>query len=74
MFVPLVGSIQLTGAGEQGNKVRKGDELGYFAYGGSTCILLFKAGAVRFDEDLLANSQKGVETLVQMGERIGARV
>ncbi|KAF8924470.1 hypothetical protein BGZ58_001763 [Dissophora ornata] len=69
----LVGSIQLTGASEPGNKVHKGEELGYFAYGGSTCILLFKAGAVQFDEDLVANSQKGVETLVQMGERIGIR-
>ncbi|KAG0317469.1 hypothetical protein BGZ99_006283 [Dissophora globulifera] len=69
----LVGSIHLTGAAAAGNKVVKGDELGYFAYGGSTCILLFKAGAVQFDEDLVANSQKGIETLVQMGERIGQR-
>ncbi|KAF9358427.1 hypothetical protein BGX26_001772 [Mortierella sp. AD094] len=70
----LVGSIELTGAKEPGKKVKKGDELGYFAYGGSTCILLFKAGAVKFDEDLVANSQKGIETLVRMGERIGARL
>ncbi|KAF9106434.1 hypothetical protein BGX27_009174 [Mortierella sp. AM989] len=70
----LVGSIVLTGAKEPGNKVRKGDELGYFAYGGSTCILLFKAGAVQFDEDLVANSQKGIETLVRMGECIGERI
>ncbi|KAF9954063.1 hypothetical protein BGZ65_004268 [Modicella reniformis] len=67
----LVGSIQLTGAGIPGKQVKKGDELGYFAYGGSTCILLFKAGAMRFDEDLVANSQKGLETLVRIGERIG---
>lgn len=63
----------LTGAKEPGGKVLKGDELGYFAYGGSTCILLFKAGAVQFDEDLVATSQQGLETLVRMGERIGAR-
>ncbi|KAF9988537.1 hypothetical protein BGZ75_009200 [Mortierella antarctica] len=69
----LVGSIVLTGAKEPGGRVLKGDELGYFAYGGSTCILLFKAGAVQFDEDLVATSQQGVETLVRMGERIGAR-
>ncbi|KAK3817800.1 MAG: phosphatidylserine decarboxylase-domain-containing protein [Benniella sp.] len=69
----LVGSIQLTGAGAAGNKVKKGDELGYFAYGGSTCLLLFKAGAVRFDEDLVASSLKGLETLVRVGERIGER-
>ncbi|KAG0203808.1 hypothetical protein BGX28_004049 [Mortierella sp. GBA30] len=70
----LVGSIVLTGANEPGGKILKGDELGYFAYGGSTCILLFKAGAVQFDEDLVATSLKGVETLVRMGERIGARI
>ncbi|KAG0221025.1 hypothetical protein BGX31_010264 [Mortierella sp. GBA43] len=69
----LVGSIHLTGAGTPGNRVKKGEELGYFAYGGSTCLLLFKAGAVQFDEDLLANSLKGVETLVRVGERIGVR-
>ncbi|KAI7818509.1 phosphatidylserine decarboxylase-domain-containing protein [Gamsiella multidivaricata] len=70
----LVGSIQLTGAKEPGTRVQKGDELGYFAYGGSTCILLFKAGAVGFDKDLLENSQKGLETLVRMGEHIGVRL
>ncbi|KAG0266256.1 hypothetical protein BG011_002953 [Mortierella polycephala] len=69
----LVGSVVLTGANNAGTKVEKGDELGYFAYGGSTCILLFKAGAVEFDEDLVASSQTGIETLVRMGERIGVR-
>ncbi|KAG0305052.1 hypothetical protein BGZ98_004644 [Dissophora globulifera] len=69
----LVGSIKLTGAAESGNKVNKGDELGYFAYGGSTCILLFKKGAVAFDKDLLANSKMKLETLVRMGEHIGTR-
>ncbi|KAK3810395.1 MAG: phosphatidylserine decarboxylase-domain-containing protein [Linnemannia gamsii] len=70
----LVGSIQLTGAKCAGTRLEKGDELGYFAYGGSTCILLFQAGAVRFDEDLVATSLKGLETLVRMGERIGERI
>ncbi|KAG0056584.1 hypothetical protein BGZ83_004366 [Gryganskiella cystojenkinii] len=67
----LVGSIDLTGAKDVGNSFNKGDELGYFAYGGSTCILLFKKGAVQFDNDLLENSQKGLETLVKTGEHIG---
>ncbi|KAF9586181.1 hypothetical protein BGW38_008898 [Lunasporangiospora selenospora] len=69
----LVGSIVLTGAQEQGTKILKGDELGYFAYGGSTCIVLFKKDAVQFDQDLLNTSLKGLETLVKVGERIGAR-
>ncbi|KAG0279656.1 hypothetical protein BGZ95_000608 [Linnemannia exigua] len=70
----LVGSIELTGGMVPGTKIMKGDELGYFAYGGSTCILLFKKGAVRFDQDLIDSSKKGVETLVRMGEHIGARL
>ncbi|KAF9990778.1 hypothetical protein BGZ75_010033 [Mortierella antarctica] len=69
----LVGSICMTGGGVLGNSLQKGDELGYFAYGGSTCILLFKKGAVQFDEDLLRSSKKGLETLVRMGEHIGVR-
>ncbi|KAF9541644.1 hypothetical protein EC957_002885 [Mortierella hygrophila] len=69
----LVGSIELTGAKSAGTRLEKGDELGYFAYGGSTCILLFQPGSVRFDEDLVATSLKGLETLVKMGEQIGER-
>ncbi|KAG0071563.1 hypothetical protein BGZ90_012207 [Linnemannia elongata] len=70
----LVGSIELTGGKVPGTKLEKGEELGYFAYGGSTCILLFKKGAVQFDQDLIENSKKGVETLVRMGEHIGRRI
>ncbi|KAG0290128.1 hypothetical protein BGZ96_006381 [Linnemannia gamsii] len=69
----LVGSIELTGAKSAGTRLDKGDELGYFAYGGSTCILLFQPGSVRFDEDLVGTSLKGLETLVKVGERIGER-
>ncbi|KAG0216281.1 hypothetical protein BGX28_004647 [Mortierella sp. GBA30] len=69
----LVGSIRLTGGEVPGTMLRRGDELGYFAYGGSTCILLFKKGAVKFDEDLINSSKKGLETLVRMGEHIGVR-
>ncbi|KAG9069117.1 hypothetical protein KI688_010012 [Linnemannia hyalina] len=69
-----VGSIELTGGKVPGTKLEKGDELGYFAYGGSTCILLFKKGTVQFDQDLIENSKKGVETLVRMGEHIGRHI
>lgn len=47
------------------------DEKGYFEYGGSTVILLCKPGAVQVDDDILKNSAEGIETLVQIGERIG---
>jgi len=65
----MVGAISLTAA--PGAVVQKGDEYGYFAFGGSTCILLFEKGRIAFDEDLSVNSQKPLETLVRMGSSIG---
>ncbi len=49
----------------------KGEEKGYFKFGGSTVILVFNAGAVRFDADLVGNSAAGLETRVLCCERIG---
>lgn len=51
--------------------VRKGEEKGYFYFGGSTCVLIFEKGKVKIDEDLLENTKKGIETKVYMGEKIG---
>ncbi|KAI8058294.1 phosphatidylserine decarboxylase-domain-containing protein [Syncephalis plumigaleata] len=67
----LVGSIGLTGAQPE-VETKKGDELGYFAFGGSTVVVIFPPNAnMQFDADLLNNSAKGLETLVKMGESIG---
>ncbi len=52
-------------------KVDKGEEKGYFEFGGSTVILLLQHGKVRLDYDLLENTENGYETIVRMGERIG---
>lgn len=48
-----VGSIVFTG--EVGKTYNKGDELGYFAFGGSTVIALFGPDALTIDSDLLHN-------------------
>jgi len=45
--------------------------MGYFAFGGSTILVLFQKDKIKFDEDLLVNSAKPIETLVKMGESIG---
>jgi phosphatidylserine decarboxylase len=66
----LVGSIVLTHAEEE-KELEKGQEMGYFQYGGSTVIAVFPKDAVTWDEDLKTNSEKSVETVVLMGERIG---
>lgn len=59
---------------QEGELVRRGDELGYFAFGGSTCILLMENGKVEWDEDLRLNCQASLETLVRYGTKIGHRV
>lgn len=65
----MVGSIIQT---FKGSSVNKGDEKGYFKFGGSTVVLLFTKSKIHIDEDLLINTSKGYETTVKMGERIGA--
>ncbi len=51
----------------------KGDEAGYFAFGGSTVVMLFKPGVVDVDELIVQNSRRGKEIPVKMGEAIGRR-
>ena len=53
--------------------VERGQEKGYFQFGGSTLVLLFTAGSVAFDDDLLEDSAAGIEVHVRAGERIGQR-
>lgn len=65
----LVGSIVQTC--REGDVLRKGDEYGYFAFGGSTVIVLFEPGRIKLDGDLVMNSMKPLETLVRMGQSLG---
>ena len=64
----MVGSIEQT---FKGSSVIKGEEKGYFKFGGSTVVLLFEKNKIHIDEDLLLNTAMGYETTVKMGERIG---
>ncbi|KIC26638.1 MULTISPECIES: archaetidylserine decarboxylase [unclassified Leisingera] len=60
-----VGSIVNT---RTSGAVQKMDEKGYFKFGGSTVVVVFEPGKVRFADDLVANSAKGRETLVKVGQ------
>lgn len=51
----------------------KGQEKGYFEFGGSTIVVLFKKGIVEIDEDIQRNSMTHDETRVLMGEKIGVK-
>ena len=43
----LVGSVNWTNGGTPGNAIARGEELGYFAYGGSTVIAIFPQGVIK---------------------------
>lgn len=58
----MVGSTKITR--KAGERVGRAEELGYFEFGGSTILLLFEPGAMKFDDDLIDNSNGALETLV----------
>jgi phosphatidylserine decarboxylase len=64
-----VGSISMTAP--VGGEVERGAELGFFAFGGSTVLVILQEGAAVFDADLVANSRAPLETIVKTGERVG---
>ena len=55
-------------------KFYKGEEKGYFEYGGSTIVLIVKKDIIKIDDDILENSSKDIETIVSYGEKIGKRI
>ncbi|GAB2218846.1 hypothetical protein Droror1_Dr00002078 [Drosera rotundifolia] len=65
----MVGSITFTK--KEGDYVKKGDEFGYFSFGGSTVISVFEKDTIKLDEDLVENSSRSLETLVRVGMQLG---
>lgn len=64
-----VGSIHQTFI--PGRPVEKGAEKGYFAFGGSSTLLLFEPGTVTLSEDLVAAGQEAIELYAKMGTDAG---
>ncbi|MHC6178307.1 phosphatidylserine decarboxylase [Clostridium sp. JNZ X4-2] len=64
-----VGSIIQTYS--PGKNISKGDEKGYFKFGGSTVVLFFEENRAIVDKDILVQTKNGYETKVLMGEKIG---
>lgn len=52
--------------------IDKGQEKGYFYFGGSTLILLFEKDRISFSQDLIENTANGIETRLKMGETIAS--
>ncbi len=59
---------------KQKQSVRRGEEKGYFAFGGSTVILMFEKDKAVIDSDIVKNTELGYETKVRQGETIGQAV
>ena len=57
------------------NKVsfKKGEEKGYFEFGGSTILMFVKDDVIEIDKDILKNSNDGNETVVKYGMKIGVK-
>jgi phosphatidylserine decarboxylase len=53
---------------------KRGDEKGYFLFGGSTVIVLGEPGRWKPDADLVEKTSHGQETLVCLGEKVAARI
>ncbi|KAG9124872.1 hypothetical protein FRC07_009935 [Ceratobasidium sp. 392] len=69
----LVGSVNWSNPAE-GTKVAKGEDIGWFQYGGSTVIAVFPGERVKWDDDLVAASEQGTEMMVRVGEKIGQAI
>lgn len=54
-----------------GTPVKKGEELGYFQFGGSSSIAAFKEGCITFDEHLLDYSRRQIQVAVEVGMSLG---
>ncbi len=52
-------------------KFVKGQEKGYFLFGGSTVIWLIPKGKIKISQDLADNSAKGLETWIPLGGPLG---
>jgi phosphatidylserine decarboxylase len=50
---------------------RRGQEKGYFLFGGSTVIILGEKGRWTPSKDMIENTLKGMETYIQLGDEIG---
>lgn len=61
-----VGSVHLTA--KSGFDYKKGSELGYFSFGGSSLITVFQPDKVKLNEKLSEITEKGFESYAKMGQ------
>jgi phosphatidylserine decarboxylase len=54
-------------------ELKRGEEKGYFLFGGSTVIVIGEPGRFEFDADLVEKSRSGLECLLRLGEGLASR-
>lgn len=50
---------------------QKGEEKGFFSFGGSCIAILFESGKIQFEEDLIKASKEKIETRALFGQTLG---
>lgn len=65
----FVGSVTITCPFQK--EVKKGDEFGFFSFGGSSVLTLFEKGRIKLSEDLVSSSRKGMEMYAKVGDEMG---
>lgn len=56
------------------NEFKRGEEKGYFLFGGSTVIVLGQKGLWKPSADIITNTQNGIETYLHLGDEVATRV
>ncbi|KAF2277005.1 phosphatidylserine decarboxylase [Westerdykella ornata] len=56
---------------KRGTEIKKGDELGIFQFGGSSIVVAFQQGRIKFDDDLRDCSTNRIQVAVEMGMSLG---
>jgi phosphatidylserine decarboxylase len=51
----------------------RGEEKGYFLFGGSTVILMGEKGAWKPSQDIITNTQNGIETYLHLGQEVAVK-
>ncbi|KAI1762641.1 putative phosphatidylserine decarboxylase [Hypoxylon sp. FL1150] len=54
-----------------GTTIKKGAEVGYFQFGGSSIIVAFQKSSIKFDQDLLDLSRQKIQVSVEVGMSLG---
>tara|TARA_B100001971_G_C18268024_1_gene596410 strand:+ start:91839 stop:92759 length:921 start_codon:yes stop_codon:yes gene_type:complete len=58
---------------DEKNEFNRGDEKGYFLFGGSTVIVLGERGLWKPSHDIISNTSEGIETYIHLGDEVAIK-